>query len=299
MIFDFEEYTDPLLINNNPYAPYASDKKCVYCSSKLNILDINDFWEIDDRQIFDIHKTTVKEYKEIHDLEDHYLNLDFDKKSIEIWLETCNACGWWNLIKNISIAAEVWQIWDFFYGCSGVLRKLDIEDSKTPIDEVSRYLIANYESRFQVNPRLFEEVVADVYKGLGYYVQVTGYSNDGGIDVVLRNSAEKIIGVQVKRYKNKIKVEQIRAFAGALVLAGYNRGIFVTTSDFQPGALKAVNKYNSKTLPITLINSQEFYDALRISSIDRFDNKKLLESLNKEKISSLYSYGWSAPMDSL
>lgn len=299
MIFDFEEYSDPLLLNNNPYTPYASEKKCVYCSSKLNAMDIDDCWKIDNQQILDIHKKTIREYKEIHDLEDHYLNLDFNKKSSDIWIETCNVCGWWNLIKNISISTDAWQVWDFFYGCSGVLKELNIEDIQAPIDEVSRYLIANYESRLRINPKLFEEVVADVFKGLGYYVQVTGYSNDGGIDVVLSNSSEKITGVQVKRYKNKIKVEQIRAFAGALILAGHNKGIFVTTSDFQPGALKAAKKFSSKTLPIKLINSQEFYDALKISRIDQFDNEKLLKSLNKEKISSLYSYGWSAPMNSL
>jgi restriction system protein len=60
------------------------------------------------------------------------------------------------------------------------------------------------------------------------------------------------------------------------MLAGYKNGIFVTTSDFQPGALTAADKYRSKTLPITLINSAEFYEELKISRMEHFDYKKYL-----------------------
>lgn len=65
----------------------------------------------------------------------------------------------------------------------------------------------------------------------------TAYSNDGGIDVVLEHEGKKH-GVQVKRYKNKISVGEIRAFAGALLLNGLPSGIFVTTSDYQRGCYK-------------------------------------------------------------
>jgi restriction system protein len=54
---------------------------------------------------------------------------------------------------------------------------------------------------------MFEETVASVFRSLGYDATVTAYSGDGGIDVILHKGEERI-GVQVKRYRNSISVEQ-------------------------------------------------------------------------------------------
>ena len=68
---------------------------------------------------------------------------------------------------------------------------------------MSRYLTAKYEERFIINPRLFEETVASVFKSIGYFTRVTAYQNDGGIDIILDGNDNKVIGVQVKRYSSK------------------------------------------------------------------------------------------------
>jgi restriction system protein len=108
-------------------------------------------------------------------------------------------------------------------------------------------------------------------------VEVTGYSNDGGIDVVLHNGAGELIGVQVKRYNRRVGVSYIREFTGALVLGGYTRGIFVTTSDFQAGAQKVASISADKGFPIELQNADRFFGALHIAQIssirDVFDLK--------------------------
>jgi restriction system protein len=187
----------------------------------------------------------------------------------------------------------------YFFGCSGTLKNLQVDDINTPINEISKYLIAKYETRFSVNPRLFEEVVANVFKALGYHAHVTGYGNDGGIDVVLGKANDNMIGIQVKRYKNKIKVEQIRAFAGALILSGLKKGIFVTTSDFQPAAYFAAKQLSSKALPVELINADKFYDALKISQKTQINIEEIKESIKKEYLPNLYPYGWDTPRNSL
>ena len=92
-------------------------------------------------------------------------------------------------------------------------RNLNLSDLTLPIQEVRDFLTANFESRFTVHPRLFEETVASVFRDLGYEVIVTGYSTDDGIDVILERGGETI-GVQVKRWKNSIKVGQIRELVG-------------------------------------------------------------------------------------
>ena len=190
-------------------------------------------------------------------------------------------------------------MWDIFFGCVGTLKNLSIDDLSTPIDEISNYLVVNYGNRFSVNPRKFEEVVASVFKNIVHNIYVTGYSNDGGIDVVLENANKNLIGIQVKRSKNKIKVEQIRAFAGALILAGLNKGIFVTTSTYQPGAMAAAEHFTSLTLPIELIDADRFYDALKLSQRQNLDIDELKRSINKRKIPNLFDYGWDTPRNSL
>jgi restriction system protein len=127
---------------------------------------------------------------------------------------------------------------------------------------------------------------------------VTGYSNDGGIDVILEKESKQI-GVQVKRYKNKIKVDQIRELTGALFLSGIPKGIFVTTSDFQSGANKLVQKSHDRGIPIELINSKRFYDILKLTTEFKMDKENIRNKLESALKNKLYSYNWENPMNSL
>ena len=148
-------------------------------------------------------------------------------------------------------------------------------DVSLPIEDVSDYLLAKYEERFLMSPRLFEETVAAAFRNAGYYARTTAYQNDGGIDVILDGKDNKTIGVQVKRYKNSIKVSQIREFAGALIENDMTKGIFVTTSKFQSGAYKSVSNFAERGIGIELLDSERFYDALKIKHINKNKYNKL------------------------
>ena len=190
----------------------------------------------------------------------------------------CPICGWWSEESQTTITDISYEQWPDngkILLTVGSLKNLDLSNISTPISEIKNYLIVKYEKRFQINPKLWEETVASVFSGLGYDTVVTGKSGDGGIDAILRKS-DKTVGVQIKRYKGKIKVEQIRSLAGALVLKGLTKGIFVTTSDYQKGASKTAEAYKSCEYPmqIELINSKEFYKKLRLSQISLNDAKK-------------------------
>ncbi len=275
-------------------------RKCIYCNEKLQTIDLNqNLWNINDDEILSSHNSNKLEFINVTGIPEKHYDLCLDTKEFETWLEYCDTCGWWRVLKQYLIWAEVHQLWTIFFGCSGTLKNLDVSDINTPIEEATKYLVARYNSRFSINPKLFEDVVGNVFKDVGYDVYVTGYSNDGGIDVVLGKPNEELIGVQVKRYKDKIKVEQIRSFAGALLLNGYNKGIFVTTSDFQPGAVKASKVFKAKTLPIKLLNSEKFYDALKISQKSSSDPQYIVDMINKNQIVNLEYYGWSQPNASL
>jgi restriction system protein len=271
---------------------------CPFCKSELRSIELADKWNVDNNEIIQIHEKTKIGYKELHDLEDYYLNLLIDTQSSEVYVDYCACCGWWRLIKRFQICAEKWQIWEMFWGCSGNLKNLSLNNISTPLEEVRQFLVAKYDYRYSLNPRLFEETVSSVFKNMGYDSHVTGYTNDGGIDIVLGNARSELIGVQVKRYKNKIKVEQIRSFAGALMLGDYVKGIFVTTSEYQPGATNAAEKFSTKNLPIELIDARRFYEALKITQKKTFDTKKLCNYI-EDKVDSIFDYGCDSPMNSL
>jgi len=179
-----------------------------------------------------------------------------------VW--TCPVCGWWKMLEKYR-HPEPDDIIHFYNAATGVLKNLDLHDASLPINEIRTYLAAKYESRFIINPRLFEETVASVFHDLGYHTLTTAYSGDGGIDVILYDNKGSLIGIQVKRYKDKIEAEQIRSLVGAMVLGGYTKGMFITTSEFQKGAINAAKLSDSKGIAIELLNGEDFFSALKIA----------------------------------
>jgi restriction system protein len=147
----------------------------------------------------------------------------------------------------------------------GVLKNLDLTDLSVPLGEVSRYLVARYSDRFKIHPRKYEEVVASVFREIGYYVRVTSYSNDDGVDAVLLDGKSgDLVGVQAKRYRGKIEAHQIREFAGALVLNHITQGIFVTTSSYTAGAERTAERFSKGPLALDLWDADRLYTALKI-----------------------------------
>lgn len=203
----------------------------------------------------------------------------------------CPICGWWTVIQTYcEMGHTIIEPAVFLgFGTTAILKGLDLTDISIPIEEVSNYLLVKYENRFTLNPRLFEDVVASVFRNMGYYARVTAYQNDGGIDVILGGKDNKIIGVQVKRYKNSIRVSQIREFAGALIENDMTKGIFVTTSKFQSGAYKCTAKYEEKCIGIELMDSDSFYDVLQIKHKDKDDFDEIIQIASNEEL-ELVSY---------
>jgi len=177
----------------------------------------------------------------------------------------CPACGWWKYGLGIGVGGRAAEYFEF---SAGVLKRLDLTDTSVAIQQVRDYLTAKYESRFDVHPQAFEAVVASVFRDHGYEADVTSYSGDGGIDAIL-SKGTSTIGVQVKRYKeaNRISVAQIRELTGALVIGGYTKGIFVTTSEFQSGADATAAASAANGYPIELVDAPRFYDALKIAQL--------------------------------
>ncbi|HEY0152503.1 MAG TPA: restriction endonuclease [Longimicrobium sp.] len=186
----------------------------------------------------------------------------------------CQACGWWNVYRvHQNYIPRTAGLAEGYSGTIGSLMELDLADISVPLSEVRQYLLAKQEELYSVHPRVFEEVVCSIFKDVGWDARVTAYAGDDGIDVVLDGPDGATVGVQVKRYgaQRKIEAEQIRSFAGALLLDGRTRGVFVTTSDFRKGARRAAAKYATKGYPIELVNASGFLEALGIAQITKFE----------------------------
>jgi len=157
-----------------------------------------------------------------------------------------------------------------YYAAVASLREFDVSDVNAPLDELGSYLLAKSQARLDVHPRRMEELVASIFSNDGWDVSVTAYSKDGGIDVFLERGTERI-GVQVKRYKHVIGVEQVRSLVGALVEHGEIKGIFVTTSTFSRGAQQYTQHVQTASQPflIELIDGSKLLDALAVTRRDR------------------------------
>jgi restriction system protein len=199
-----------------------------------------------------------------------------------VWL--CPLCGWWHTYRqtqgsilgnDIGPNGEKGPYGTLIMASTGVLKNLSLRDIEVPIEEVRAFLTARYDRRFEVHPSLMERTVASVFSDLGYSALVTGRSGDNGIDIVLSDNGTDLVGVQVKRHKDRIAVEQIRSLAGALVLGGYTRGMFVTTSSFQAGASRTVATFADRGLPIELVDASRFLDTLRVAQLNSYSERAI------------------------
>ena len=113
-------------------------------------------------------------------------------------------------------------------------------------------------------PAFLEQVVVDLLIAMGYgrgdatMGKVTGGSGDGGIDAKILEDALGLdeVFVQTKRYAegNSVGRGDLQKFAGAIMTAGTNKGVFVTTANFTRKAKQYVEQSPQR---IVLIDGTE------------------------------------------
>jgi restriction system protein len=93
------------------------------------------------------------------------------------------------------------------------------------------------ESLRTINWQEFEELVGEAYRRKGYIVTETGGGGaDGGVDLVLRRSGEKLL-VQCKHWKmEKVGVKVVRELYGVIAAEGATGGIVISSGTFSQEA---------------------------------------------------------------
>ncbi len=94
----------------------------------------------------------------------------------------------------------------------------------------------------ELSPRKFEEIVAEVLDRLGYSVELTPATNDGGFDICAakseRTGGRFLYLVECKRYvpPSKVGVGIVRALHGVVQQRRATAGLIITTSFFTKNA---------------------------------------------------------------
>lgn len=104
-----------------------------------------------------------------------------------------------------------------------------------------------------VDPYFFEKVVLRLLKKMGYREFIkTSKSNDGGIDGIINEDKLGLdkIYIQAKRFnEGKVREKDIWNFIGAMS-GDTNKGVFVTTSEFDEKALEKTRSAHHKIICI-------------------------------------------------
>jgi hypothetical protein len=109
-------------------------------------------------------------------------------------------------------------------------------------EELIRRLARRPELLREVDPRKFEEIVADIFADLKFQTQLTPRTRDGGRDVLAVRSetfGTSLYLIECKRYDSscKVGVEFVRSLAGVVFQERATHGILATTSSFTKDAI--------------------------------------------------------------
>jgi len=125
-----------------------------------------------------------------------------------------------------------------------------------------------------LDPYFFEKVVLRLLKKMGYgEFFETSKSGDGGIDGIINEDKLGLdkIYIQAKRFtEGKVREKDIRNFIGAMS-GDTNKGVFVTTSEFDKNAVEKAKNAHHKIILIDgfkLVNlMHEFNVGIQVKSV--------------------------------
>lgn len=142
--------------------------------------------------------------------------------------------------------------------------ELQIEETTEEIEEFN-WQDALIETIKKIEPDQFERLCQRLLRELGFVnVEVTGKSNDGGIDgkgiIKIGSVLSFHVVFQAKRYKGAVSSSVIRDFRGAMV-GRADKGLIMTTGSFTREAKKEAQRDGAT--PIDLIDGNDFAERLK------------------------------------
>lgn len=112
------------------------------------------------------------------------------------------------------------------------------------IKDLILQIYLNNEKLFQIHPREFEKIIAELLYSKGFEVELTKQTRDNGYDILALKYMDDFSPikylVECKRYNpsRKVGVEIVRSFKEVISTEQANKGMIVTTSYFSSDAIK-------------------------------------------------------------
>ena len=122
------------------------------------------------------------------------------------------------------------------------------------VERLSKAWLSNTQMYFEMDPREFENAVAELFRTLGYDVKQTPFSNDGGKDAIAQKGGQKFL-IECKRYgaTKTVGRRDMQIFVAAMRDETADGGFYITTGSFA----KTATKYAAK-------NGVDTYDRVRL-----------------------------------
>ncbi|NPD27451.1 restriction endonuclease [Corallococcus exiguus] len=127
-------------------------------------------------------------------------------------------------------------------------RKIEI-DTNTVNEELIKWLARHPEKLYNLHHRKFEELVAELFKDMGYDVELTAQTRDGGRDVMALSNdrfGRTLTLIECKHFSRtrKVGVGVVRSLHGVVDGKRATRGIIATTSFFSRDAENFIKESN-------------------------------------------------------
>ena len=212
-----------------------------------NILDHMLKYDIIDESLYETFKKFYQNY--------HSSSLDIESlENIKRLYNYCAICETYK-IKSISNVSTNKCIIDPLGNPISNINNIQLEVSDVN-DELLKLLNKNPNYLYQLSPRKFEEVVAEILARKGYDVKLTSATRDGGKDIYVAQKTDLgsfLYVVECKKYSppKKVGVSVLRDLYGVISKENLTAGIIATTSYFAKPAQEFQQDIKSK---MTLID---------------------------------------------
>lgn len=173
----------------------------------------------------------------------------------------------------------------------------DPDDINTQsIDEIIKTVASNPALIYELRPRNFEIMVAQLFYDKGFETRLTPATRDGGYDILAmkpnpnNNEGEPILFyIECKRYNeiNKIDVKTVRALYGVQTADKVHQSILVTSSYFTSDATGFANKVNKQSTTgeeIIKLMDRDLLQTMIDESAQKYQEQQMREA-------EFYKYG--------
>jgi len=217
-------------------------------SSKRKVLDYSQLSTIreyaplnSDPMEFDIRSITETHCRDCGGRLEWVIDIADTDWSYPAAVMACHECGWWCQYA-VGANRDGFFEWERL---PAALRQYPAADITVPVEALRRELLKRSDILKHLHPTKMEVLVGSVLSDfMDCEVVHTGRTGDGGIDLLLLDG-DTPYAIQVKRRARagSEKVSAVREFVGATLIAGYRRGIYVTTAPYYaPSAVRSAQK---------------------------------------------------------